>query len=428
MSPTPTMPTATEPPLAAGALLAYGGLGLPLAFVALPVYVLLPDWYAQRLGLPLALIGALLLASRLMDALADPWIGLWVDRLRQRLGSHRPALMLGLPLLASGFAALFHPPALGPTGLVLWLLAALLLTYGGYSLTAIAHQAWGAGLAASAAGRVRVTAAREACGLAGVLLAALLPGWLGMTVASGLLAGLLALFGLLLSRGAPADRPGAAAPAPALWAPLARAGFRRLLAVFMLNGIASALPATLVLFFLRDALGLAAWSGPLLALYFLAGAAAMPLWTRLALRIGLAHAWLAGMGLALLAFGWVPALPGLAQPEALAAFALLSVLSGLALGADLVLPAALLAGLIQRDGGLGEGACFGLWQLATKLNLALAAGLALPLLDLLGYVPGGAGGAAAGTGALTLAYGVLPCLLKGAAALLWTSRPRLHGD
>jgi Na+/melibiose symporter-like transporter len=35
-----------------------------------------------------------------------------------------------------------------------------------------------------------------------------------------------------------------------------------------------------------------------------------------------------------------------------------------------------------------EGAYFGWWNFATKLNLALAAGLALPLLALAGLHPG----------------------------------------
>ena len=42
----------------------------------------------------------------------------------------------------------------------------------------------------------------------------------------------------------------------------------------------------------------------------------------------------------------------------------------------------------ERHGlGRNEGAYFGLWTLVTKLNLALAAGIALPMLALLGYTP-----------------------------------------
>ena len=44
--------------------LAYGLLGLPLAFAALPLYVVLPHYYASNLGLPLASVGALLYGMR----------------------------------------------------------------------------------------------------------------------------------------------------------------------------------------------------------------------------------------------------------------------------------------------------------------------------------------------------------------------------
>ena len=71
-----------------------------------------------------------------------------------------------------------------------------------------------------------------------------------------------------------------------------------------------------------------------------------------------------------------------------------------------------------------EGSYFGWWTCANKLNLALAAGLALPALQALGYAPGARDEAA--LSALALIYAALPCLLKaGAAALLWHHRTLL---
>jgi Na+/melibiose symporter-like transporter len=81
-------------------------------------------------------------------------------------------------------------------------------------------------------------------------------------------------------------------------------------------------------------------------------------------------------------------------------------------------------GLEQEAGGAGhgqqlEGAYFGWWNFCTKLNLALAAGVSLPLLQAFGYEPGSRSPEA--LQALTLAYCLLPCALKlGATALLWT--------
>ena len=54
--------------------LAYGGLGLPLAFVALPLYVVLPAHYATAYAVPLSALGAVLLRARLLDAFCDPFI------------------------------------------------------------------------------------------------------------------------------------------------------------------------------------------------------------------------------------------------------------------------------------------------------------------------------------------------------------------
>jgi Na+/melibiose symporter-like transporter len=146
--------------------------------------------------------------------------------------------------------------------------------------------------------------------------------------------------------------------------------------------------------------------------YFLAGAASLPLWLKAVAQWGLPRAWLLGMGMSVVTFAGVSLL------EAGDAFLFLLAcgLSGLALGADLAAPGAMLNGLIDRLGfrGQSEGVFMGWWSLASKLNLALAAGFALPLLGLWGYAPGQPG--AQGLQALTVAYVVLPCALKLSAA------------
>lgn len=398
----------------AGHPLAYGLLGLPLAFAALPIYVHVPRFYAETAGLPLALLGFILLGARLLDAGIDPWLGWLADRLPRRR-----MLAVALPPFAIGFVALLNPPA---SGAGLWLLAALAVTYLGFSAATVAYQAWGADLGADSAERTRLTAAREGCGLLGVVLAAALPGLIGASLNEGIarlawiLPPLLLVAALVALLGNGRGRPVVAAPAPlapALRRVLADGAFRRLLLVFVANGIASALPATLFLFFVADVLGLERASGGLLALYFVAGAASLPLWVRLAARHGRVVAWLAAMALAIVAFAGA----GLLGPGQLWPFALICLASGLALGADLALPAAIAADLGERQGQ--AGACFGVWNFVAKLNLALAAGLALPLLAALGYVPGSGQGQAA----LTVAYAVFPLACKAlAASLLWRWR------
>ena len=124
--------------------LAYGLLGLPLAFAALPLYVVLPHYYASNLGLPLASVGALLLLVRLMDAGAEPLLGRLSDRLYRRT-AHTVLWVAGAAalLLSGGMAGLFFPPVRGPWALAAWMVAGLLFTCLAHSLLVIAHQAWG---------------------------------------------------------------------------------------------------------------------------------------------------------------------------------------------------------------------------------------------------------------------------------------------
>jgi GPH family glycoside/pentoside/hexuronide:cation symporter len=398
----------------------YGLLGLPLAFVALPVYVHLPNHYAQHHGVPLAALGAVLLSSRAADALIDPWLGRMGDALYRRSWAAVwwVAVLLAVGI-AAGFVALFFPPALSPHALLLWVVAALTLSHVSYSALTILHQAWAARQGGGVHAQSRWVAWREGWGLVGVLLASALPTLLGWTVTTGVLV-LALLAGLWAWQKAQTrtqkqkgvDAPAAmidASDSSAFWRPWRTPGFARLLGVFVVNGLASALPATLVLFFVQDGVQAPQAMQPLfLGVYFAAGALSFPLWLRVIDRVGLLRSWWAGMALSVLAFAGVLALgPGDAD-----AFLGVCLASGLALGADLTVPGALLNQLIDRSGERGrtDGAFMGWWNLATKLNLALAAGLALPLLALGGYAPGQREPGALLT--LSLAYGLLPCLLK----------------
>jgi len=400
-----------------GEIAAYGLLGAPLAAAALPVYLHVPKLYAEHYGLSLALLGGLLFAARLIDALADPLIGAFSDRARGR----RVLVLAGLLPLAIGLPALVRPAAgIDP---VLWLTGALLLVYAGYSLATINYAAWGAELSSTPALGTRLVASREGWALVGVVAASVAPGLLADQAPAGLWQATLYWLPWLALAAAGTltrvpDTRAAMAQPPLRETARELAGharFRRLLAVFALNGIAAAVPGTLVLFFIADVLVEPAREGLFLALYFMAGIAALPLWTRLADRLGRARCWALSMLLAIAAFGGAWTL----EAGDAALFMAICIGSGIALGADLALPPALLAGLIaDRREALPAGGAFGVWTLVTKLNLALAAGLALPALALLGYRPGVQD--EAGRVALTAVYALLPLGLKAAAlCLLW---------
>lgn len=386
----------------------YGLLGLPLAFVAMPLYVVLPAHYAQGLGVPLGLLGMVLLGTRLVDAFIDPLIGRWADRLLDKPAQARRAMALAVLLLAIGFGALFFPPVRGAVGLLSWCAAALVFTFVAYSLSSVLYVAWGTRLGGAIAQRARLVAWREGCGLVGVVLANVLAVQSGMhwTTAVLTVALVAGVWALIEGPQPPTWPRPAVRPAPAL--PWRSDGFRRLIGLFLINGVASAIPATLVLFFIQDRLQAAMWAPLFVGSYFVVAALSVPWWVRQMSRRGLMPTWALGMGLSVLTFVGVMSL-GAGDTWA---YGLICLGSGWALGADLTVPGTLLTGVVQREGHAGhaEGAYAGWWQWATKLNLALAAGLALPALQAMGYSPGARDPQA--LQALTLAYGLMPCLFK----------------
>lgn len=379
---------------------------------ALPIYVHVPKFYAE-LGLSLAVLGIVLLVLRFADAFIDPLLGRWADKSSTRFF----ACALGGVALGIGMLTLLHPHW-SPVSLWAWLIISLILVYIGFSLSSIAHGAWGAELPRVPAQRATYTGTREAVGLIGVLFAAALPSALSKDNAEGLarfswvfvallIVSLVVLWRLREAKVEAQDER-------AISETLKDTRFRALLAVFALNGIASAIPATLLLFFVDDVLRAKDWEPQFLVSYFMAGALAMPMWLALARRFGKVVAWSIGMVVAVLAFIWAVSFgAGDRIP-----FLIVCIATGIALGADLALPPALLADTIAKANAQSRtGSYFGIWAFVTKANLALAAGLALPIVSGLGYQ---VGKAESNLSALTYAYTLFPCALKLCAlGLLW---------
>ena len=126
----------------------------------------------------------------------------------------------------------------------------------------------------------------------------------------------------------------------------------------------------------------------------------------LAQRHGAQPVLLAGMVLAILSFLWAATLGA----GALLPFALICIASGAALGADNTLLPAIFARRLSHLAGT-EAAAFGLWAFVSKLSLALAAAVLLPLLGAVGFTPGPTNSAAA-LATLSVLYAIIPCILK----------------
>ncbi|KAA2313429.1 hypothetical protein DL237_12285 [Pseudooceanicola sediminis] len=261
------------------------------------------------------------------------------------------------------------------------------------------------------AGHLGVAAWRETGLVIGVLLAAAAPGLLAAIAGEdltyplfGAVIAVLALAGGWCAR--PLWRISAPAAAPLTVRALIASGGGALLVLACVNALPAALTSTLFLFFVEDRLGLPDLAGPFLILFFLSAGLAAPLWARAAARFGNRPVLVCGMAMTILAFSGAALLPS----GAALAFSVICVASGAALGADLVILPVLFSTALARA-GLSGGQAFGLWSMATKLSLALAAVGTLPLLQAYGYVPGGENSPNA-LQILNFSYAVLPCVVK----------------
>ncbi|WP_170789479.1 MFS transporter [Ruegeria lacuscaerulensis] len=389
---------------------------LMLAAAGIPLYIHLPRFAAVNLGIGLGVIGTVLLLIRLIDLVQDPLIGWAIDRWPGAQLAFAAAAALGL---AIGFPLLFGLPE-GAS--IPALVSVLILLFSAYSLGTILLYGRSATLAKRADAQELMTLAawREGGQLTGVILAAIAPAVfvaLGAGAqgypAFGLFLGVLALLALAMTipiwRRAPITGQGISL------AGLGQAGALRLLVLALVNSLPVAITSTLFLFFVEDKLQLPGKAGPLLILFFLSAGVSVPLWARLSKRIGPKQTLIIAMPLSIAGF------IGAAMLSAgnLTGFAAICIASGAALGADMVVLPAMFSVVLTRA-GLNASTAFGIWSFAGKLGLALAAFFTLPLLERSGFTPGQENTTEA-LKTLTLAYAVLPCILKlGAFGLVLT--------
>ena len=396
---------------------AYALFGAVLSGAGLPIYMYAPKFFADNYGVSLAMLGAVLFGLRLFDVVQDPVLGWISERLR---GARGMAVALGAGLLALSMIGLFAvAPPVHPA---VWFGITLTGLFTAFSFLTINFYAQGIAKAGEIeGGHVRLAAWRETGALLGVSVAAVIP-----TVLMGVTAvpftvfalGFAAVTVIATLAMAPEWQGGAAAEPTPIRDILGDTVARRLLLLALVNATPLAVSSTLFLFFVESGLQAPGWEGPLLVLFFLAAAASAPAWGWAAARFGVKPVLLSAMVLAIAAFAGVLTL----GPGDVAAFAVICVLSGATIGADLTLMPALFArrmAAISPNGGQG----FGLWSLVTKLSLAFAAVALLPLLEASGFRSGAIDNPEEALRTLTYLYALVPCLLKLLAIALLVAIP-----
>lgn len=416
-----------------GQIFQYSFLALPLAFAGLPLYVHAPDFYTRDLGMNIGLIGIILLAVRLFDAIQDPIIGYISDK---HTTKRYLIVAFGSATLLAGLGAVF----LGPQASIpvsIWFAVSMLLATTGFSIVTINLNMIGGFWHDQPEQRTRISAWREAFGLVGLLIAAVLPAALQKTypaeeafkillyIFGGMLVLGFIIFTRFISRISPRHIMSQTHSKKRLsFFSILKSEDRGFFLVCFLTHLAAAMPGVMVLFFIRDYLGTDSLSGLFLFLYFIAGAALMPVWVKLSKSIGKEQAWLSSMLLAVFTFIWACGL----QPGDAFSYGIICVLSGMALGADLALPPSIIADRVNVRKSEAEATqYYALIAFIPKVALAIASGIAFLTLEYLGFVAGKENPPIVMQGLIIL-YALIPCLIKLTAAYtLWRLNKR-EGD
>ncbi|MEM7209092.1 MAG: MFS transporter [Pseudomonadota bacterium] len=416
--------------LARSTLLAYALPAIAMAMPVLPVYVLLPTFYAENTALTLLTIGTVLFVARLVDVASDALAGSLCDRspfgTTAALGRRRGWMLIGGIVLCPALVMLFSPPSDADVG---WLFVSAATLYLGWTFVQVPYLGWVSDLTPHYHERTRLSGTREALGLIGLVLSAAWPAlgaamgmpvpdqffWLAIaTCAVGIIC-----FGWLFVK---LPEPPAVSISRGRWRDMLQNRlWSKLVAAWCINGIANGIPAVLFPLFITVVLGESIDArGTYLLIYFLAAVAAMPIVFALGKRLDKHKLWCYSMLLACGVFALVPLL-GEGDGHW---FVLVCIATGATLGADLALPPALTADVVDWDRFRfrreSTALCFAGGSLATKLALGIAVVLAPFLLSLNEWNDDAAKQSEHAALALAMIYAWLPCVLKiGTIVLMW---------
>ncbi|MEJ6654636.1 MAG: MFS transporter, partial [Pseudomonas sp.] len=398
-----------------------GSVGIPLAIIGYPLAVYLPPFYAQEMGLNMALMALVLVLARFSDVVTDPLIGMLSDRWQTRFGRRKPWLVMGTPLMLLGTVMIFMPPdGAGILHLLIW----TLLMYFGWTMVTLPYGAWGAELSTQYHQRSRVTASREGFILLGLFIAALAPALvqaLGARYAAGDTDGMvmraavwligrdgelgtgygpiLASMGWLLLILLPITvllvvTQVREAPPRSIqrtdwrkgWRVMKNNGpFKRLMLILLIVITGESFRNAMSVFFMQHVIQIQAHIGMMYLLYFGVGILGIPFWLRLGRKIGKHRAFCVAVSVSSISILGMFFL----QAGQLLPFAVMFAIKGFCFAAFQFLPLSMLADIVDLDTARSKehrtGLFFAMSGMAQKMAMAVGLGLSLGMLSLVGF-------------------------------------------
>ena len=390
------------------------------AIPTFPVMVFLPALYSEVYGLDIATIGIILFAAKLIDITTDPLMG-WLND--KNFFSRKIWLIIGGLLSGIALYKLFKVNEIsGNEHLLIW----IVVLYTGWTIFQIPYLSIGYNLEGNYHKRTRLSASREFFVLLGLFSSLLLPIILNVDnvqlvsklVDLAIISGFVGLlFFTIYIKDERSNKQNI----------FSGINFKniyknnkisRLIFVWFLNTLANVFPMVLFVFYVSYILGGDDYDRQItLFYYFLFAVLGVPFWTFLSKKTNKVLAWRISLTISALIFLFVIFL----DKGDLNLFIIISCLTGLCLGADLLLPMSIQADLIDHHRmKVNEdmsGVMFSILTFLNKLSFALASIFIFGVLGLLNFDANETVSRDSKI-FIILSYAIIPVILKIVSAFL----------
>ena len=388
------------------------------AIPTFPVMIFLPALYTEKYQISLVSIGVIIFCAKIIDIISDPMMG-WLNDIS--IFKRKTWMIIGGLISGLSMYYLFLPVT-KPNEIYLGIFITLL--YLGWTIFQVPFLSLGYDLEQNYYLRTRLSATREFFILMGLTASVSLPVLLNLGDSEvfitylAIITGVCTLTLFLFLIGEPIKKK--IAKRPKMNSLLKDRNFLRLIMAWLINCLSNVFPTVLFVFFVTYVIGGSEESrDKILLFYFLSAFIGMPLWVQISKYIEKKNVWLVSMFSSALFFFFVFFL----GEGDINFFIIISILTGICLGADLSIPPSIQSDLVDNHkSNFGEdisGLFFSSLTLINKLAFGIASIVSFSLLDAYEFQ---AGDNADNEAKLLLyfLYAGLPILLKlFACYLVW---------
>lgn len=372
-------------------ILKYSIMAFPLAFLGIPLYIYIPKFYHDYYGVSLEFIGIILFLSRLFDAFIDPLLGVISDK--WRLTQHKYFIFFSLGLIFFFNALFYLEQGLSENFSSMWFGICTISIYLCFSLIFINYYNLGLNIVNTDLLKVKLSSFRELSGFLGMIFASISPLLLmnyfydqgkafsayAIIFSFLIFAALIFLPKLSLKDRANKGENFYQTTINNLYYVYKNASLRWLIIIFFINSLPIAITSNLLSFYVDKSLGSQDSMLLFLITYLVSGflgALICLLFFKSANKINVL---LLMMSISAISFSVAYFL----DPSTSYIFYFVCVISGIGSGGELVMLPAIASDVLEDNKNYGN-TFFALWASCTKITLAIAAGIFLPLISISG--------------------------------------------